>query len=330
MNPRPFTLRDPVKPDDYPQMAAVRSASQPDWPISAEELVRRDTTRNPALFYTQVVAEQDGRIVALGGIGHDDFSHEEWRYWGGLNVHPDARGQGIGSAIYDELLRRVQARGARELRVGTSDKPQDAPGRAFLERRGWTVAWERFESEINTEALELSAFDGLLQKVDSQGVQLVSLADLASDPERNRKLHELDWMLFQDVPLGTDLTKKELEQWVKEEIEDPQLRPQLSFVALDPAARDPLTGNYVGYSTLGLSPGGFYFIGMTGVRREYRGRGLAKALKVAAMRALHAAGGGVIRTFNDAPNQAMLRMNEGLGFRRTATMYRYELHLDQG
>lgn len=85
------------------------------------------------------------------------------------------------------------------------------------------------------------------------------------------------------------------------------------------------------YSTLGFNEGGgYYFIGMTGVRRSHRGRGMARALKVAAMRmrALHRAGGGLIRTFNDAPNRAMLQMNEGLGFQRTATIYRYELKLD--
>lgn len=83
------------------------------------------------------------------------------------------------------------------------------------------------------------------------------------------------------------------------------------------------------YSTLGFNEGGgYYFIGMTGVRRSHRGRGMARALKVAAMRALHAAGGGLIRTFNDAPNRAMLQMKEGLGFQRTATIYRYELKLD--
>lgn len=329
MTQTPFTLRPPNLPDDYPQMAAVRNASQPDWPTSAEEMAHQDAQRDPKLYHTQIVAEQGGQIVGLGGIGHDDFSFEEWRYWGGLNVHPQARGQGIGTAIYDELLRQMQERGARELRTGLSDKPQDAAGLAFLEKRGWQRAWERFESELNTKNIDLHAFDSLMQQVEAGGVQLLSLAELASDPERNRKLWELDWLLFQDVPLGTVLTKKELEQWAKEELDDPQLQTEFSFVAVDPHANDPLTGNYVGYSTLGLSPGGFYYIGMTGMRREYRGRGIAKALKVAAMRALDAVGGGLIRTFNDAPNVAMIKMNQELGFTRTAAIYRYELHLGE-
>ena len=98
-------------------------------------------------------------------------------------------------------------------------------------------------------------------------------------------------------------------------------------MAVRPDLSDPLTGPYVGYTTLMRNPGGFHVIGMTGVRREVRGRGVAKALKVAAMRALREAGGGEIRTFNDRPNAAMLGMNEALGFVRGPTHLRYELRL---
>ncbi|MFC4426613.1 GNAT family N-acetyltransferase [Deinococcus navajonensis] len=321
-----FALRD-MQADDLAAVAAVRSASNPDWPVTAEQLARELANRDPALYFTEVLAVQDGRVVGVGAAGHDDFSFEPWRYWGVVNVHPEARHQGIGSALYAELLRRLEARGAQELRTMSSDQPQDEPGRAFLERRGFLAAWERYESRLDTAEANLDRFDDLLARVQASGIRLMSIADLAADPQRNRRLYELDWRLFQDVPMGTVLTRRSFEAWVKEELDDPDMRPDLSFVAVRDDLDDPLTGPYVGYSSLGFNPGGFYYIGMTGVRREDRGRGVAKALKVSAMRALHASGGGVIRTFNDAPNRAMLAMNEALGFVRTATRYRYELQL---
>ncbi|KQR04685.1 N-acetyltransferase [Deinococcus sp. Leaf326] len=325
----PFTLRAFNVPDDLPATARVLNAADPGWPVTAEQLRHEHETRDPALYFTQVIAEQGGEVVGVGGLGHDNFSFEDWRYWGRLAVAPEARGQGVGAAIYAELLRRVQARGARELRTMLSDLPHDRPGVAFLTARGFSPVWDRYESSVHTADLDLEAFSPLLSAVAAQGIELRSLAELRSDPERDRQLHELDWLLFQDVPMGTALTRRPLEQWVQDELGDPTLRPELSFVAVDPARHDPLTGPYVGYSTIGWNPAGDYgYIGMTGVLREYRGRGLAKALKVAAMRALHAVGGGQIKTFNDAPNQAMIAMNEALGFRRTATRTRYELRLD--
>lgn len=324
----PFTLRDLRKPQDYAAVADVLNASHPSWPLTPELLQTWEEARDPALFNTQLVAEQDGRVVAAGALGHDDFAFEDWRYFGSLAVHPDARGQGIGTALYDALLRRVRERGAREVRTMSSDEAVDAPGRAFLEKRGYVAAWERYESRLDTAGVDLARFDGLLASLAAEGVELRSLSELKDDPQRDRWLWELDWELFQDVPMGMTLTKRPLDAWVRQELEDPTLAPELSFVAVRPGQADPLTGPYVGYSTLGRNPSGFYYIGMTGVKRGERGKGVAKALKVAAMRGLNAAGGGEIRTFNDPPNVAMIGMNEALGFKRTSTRYRYELQLE--
>lgn len=323
-----FTLRDLRKPQDYAAVVDVLNASNPSWPLTPELLQTWDEARDPALFHTEVVAECGGRIVAAGSIDHDDFAFEDWRYFGQMGVHPDFRGQGIGAALHDELLRRVRERGAREVRTMSSDEAVDAPGRAFLEKRGYVAAWERYESRLDTANVDLSRFDDLLASVAAEGVEFRSLTELANEPERNRWLHELDWELFQDVPMGTVLTKRPLESWVKQELDDPSLALDLSFVAIRPGLNDPLTGPCIGYSTLGSNPSGFYYIGMTGVKRSDRGKGIAKALKVAAMRALNALGGGEIRTFNDSPNVAMLSMNEQLGFKRTSTRYRYELKLE--
>ncbi|MDB5045076.1 MAG: family acetyltransferase [Deinococcus sp.] len=322
-----FRLREFRKPDDYQDAAWVLTATTPDWPVTPELLQTWDEAEDPSLFRTDVVAEQDGRVVGVGRIGHDDFAFEEWRYRGDVKVHPQARGQGIGGAIYRELLGRVQARGAREIQTMLSDEAHHDAGRAFLEAHGWKVSWERFESRIQTAAVDLSAFGPLMESVAAHGIELHSVASLAADPDRNRKLWELDWLLFQDVPLGTVLTKRPFDAWVKQELEDPLFSADLSFVAVRPDLSDPLTGNYIGYSTLMQSPGNFYVIGMTGVRREDRGKGVAKALKVSAMQGLNARGGGEIRTFNDPPNVAMLGMNQALGFVRGPRHLRYQLQL---
>jgi len=323
-----FVLRPPRHPADDAQLAEMRSAANPDWPVTAEQIARDEAGRDPALYFSALVAEQRGRVVAAGSIGHDDFAFEEGRYWGSLSVHPDARGQGVGRALYGELLGQVRARGAREVRTMLSDLPQDAPGRAFLERRGFRQAWERYEFTLDTRQADLGRFGGLLAQVAASGVELRSIAALADDPQRDRRLYELDWQLFQDVPMGNVLTKRPFETWLRQELADPDFRPELSFAARRADVNGPLTGPYIGYSTLFRHPSGFFFIGMTGVRREDRGRGIAKALKVAAMRALAQSGGGEIRTFNDAPNRAMVSMNEALGFVRGPTRFRYELHLE--
>ncbi len=59
-------------------------------------------------------------------------------YW--IVVHPQHQSKKIGSALIQFVEKDLQARGARQLYIETSDKPQYAPTRAFYERRGYTRA----------------------------------------------------------------------------------------------------------------------------------------------------------------------------------------------
>ncbi len=315
-------LRPAFFPDDAAPAAELLSASNPEWPVTAELLQHEHDHRDPALFFTERLAERGGRLLGVMGVGHDDFAHDEGRYWANLHVHPQARNQGVGSALYTEFLNILKARGAQEARTMLTET--DEPGIRFLKTRGWQETWRRHEFRLDTAAVELPAPPEL------GGLRLEALDALAGDPQRDARLHELDWLLFQDVPMGMTLTRRPLEVWVQQEPEEPSMRPAMSFVLIDDAVNDPLTGPYVGYTTLLQNPGGFYFIGMTGVRREYRGRGLARALKLASMRAMHTAGGGEIRTFNDPPNVAMIAMNRALGFVQQPDRVRYELTLNAG
>jgi len=321
-----LTVRPARFPQDFDPAAALLTASMPEWPVTADLLRHEHEHRDPALFFTERLAERAGKLVGLLGVGHDDFAFEDWRYWANLHVHPGSRTQGVGSALHDELLAILKARGAREVRTMLDE--HESAGRSFLERRGWQETWRRHEFRLDAATADLPDLP------DLGGLRLESLEALSRDPERDRRLYELDWTLFQDVPMGLTLTKRPLDVWLNQELHDPGMRLGLSFALLDEAQADPLHGPYVGYTTLMQNPGGFYVIGMTGVKRGYRGRGLAKALKLASMRALQeqtrgqGVGNGEIRTFNDPPNTAMIAMNRALGFVQQPDRLRYELQLE--
>ena len=128
--------------------------------------------------------------------------------------------------------------------------------------------------------------------------------------------------------MGVSPTKRDFEQWRKEELEQPNLRPELSFVAWQGDASDPLTGPLVGYTLTGQVKLDEFYIDMTGVKRSLRGQGLGRALKLAAMQAMREAGGKQLKTYNDPDNAPMLALNRSLGFQQTCEYLRYELPLD--
>ena len=128
--------------------------------------------------------------------------------------------------------------------------------------------------------------------------------------------------------MGVSPTKRDFEQWRKEELEQPNLRPELSFVAWQGDASDPLTGPLVGYTLTGQVKLDEFYIDMTGVKRSLRGQGLGRALKLAGMRAVYAAGGRTLKTCNDPANTLMLALNRSLGFKPAGEYLRYQLLLN--
>jgi GNAT superfamily N-acetyltransferase len=71
----------------------------------------------------------------------------------------------------------------------------------------------------------------------------------------------------------------------------------------------------------------FLWQGVTGVRRDARGKGIAMALKLRTVR--YAIGRGVehIKTWNDVRNRPMLSINEALGFEKQPAWVAYEKDL---
>lgn len=324
----PLTLRPPQYPADLEAVAAAITAADPRFPVPPALLAEWRAAHDPALKVTELLAVRGAEVVGVAWAAQQDAAELQHVYWLNLWVAAAHQRRGVGRTLLRALEENVTALGGRDLKVGVR---QDVPAAvALAEASGYARTWTRYELVLEvTPESDLSRFEPLLARLDADGLRLHNVAELSSDPARDRQLWELDWALISDVPLGMPISKTPLEVWVQQDLEESTFAPELSFVALDPAVQHPATGPYLGFSTLSRQPGGFYTIGMTGVLPAHRGRGVAKALKVMAMRALLARGGGTIRTFNDPPNVAMITMNEALGFVRAPDVYRYGRTLEQ-
>jgi mycothiol synthase len=314
----------PFVASDYPNLANLKNTIDPEWPVSAELLEHWDRSHNPEHHLARFVLEQDNNLVACAETGHDSHAFEEGEFLLSIQVHPDYRERGLGKQLYQYLLAHLESMEPKLLQVFTQEDKK--AGVTWLGREGYTLVWKRYPSKVETKDFDFSKYEGLEQTLKHSSIKIKSLADL-TDPKANQQLWELDWLLMRDVPMGVTLTKRSFEQWMKEEVDDPEFLKEACMIAVDPKRDDPLTGGFIGYTSL-MRGIGFYVIGMTGVLKDYRGKGVAKALKLATMRYVAAHGGGELRTINDPPNQVMLGMNTALGFKRQPSYLRFQKALD--
>jgi len=170
-------------------------------------------------------------------------------------------------------------------------------------------AWE---SRLDVRTVDPARFQANPEKALRQGIDFTNLAiERQEDQDSLRKLHELVQLISADMPSPAPFTPISFEQWKAFELKNPSLLPDGYMIAKDGS-------KYVGLSTvwrLDQEPRGLVQ-GNTGVRREYRGRGIAVALKLKVIDFAKRNGYEKVKTWNASNNAPMLAVNTKLGFKR--------------
>jgi GNAT superfamily N-acetyltransferase len=115
-----------------------------------------------------------------------------------------------------------------------------------------------------------------------------------------------------DVPGFEDEELESFEDWLAHDMEGSGDRPEATFVAV---TEDEVVG-YAKFSLTEATPTVAHH-DLTAVKRAWRGRGVARALKSAQIGWAKANGYEELRTTNDERNTAMRRLNAELGYRPT-------------
>lgn len=307
--PRPAVTIRPFSPSDYDACAVIHNAAFPDYPEAADEMRFDDESRDPKIRWARFVAASDnGDLVATASYDQDGEMYHPRKFSVDVTVRPDHEGRGIGSAVYDHVMNALAPFDPLIVRaLAREDKTRAV---AFLERRGFVEEMRDWESRLDVAVFDFAPFAAAAERVRAQNIAITTLAAQVTDPDRDQKLYELDWAVVQDMPAPDTLTKPAFDVWRKRILDNPNLLPDAWFLALDAA------GNYIGESTLWKTHSADLDTGATGVVRAHRKKGIALALKLRAIAYAKAVGCPTIKTWNEVNNQAMLGINETLGFAR--------------
>lgn len=301
------------QPAEYGRYAEIRNSIFRDHPFSVNELKAFDDNLDKTRYYLQRYSCFDrgtGEILGFLDIRHVTWMFNPRRFAGGAIVDVDHQNRGVGQFLYENCLRFLSELNASEVWAFAKD---DMPvALSFLGKRGFAERFRAWESWLNPAVVDVSGLSGYSEKASAAGIKISTLArELRDDPECYRKLYRLNQDLMADVPSPEPFTPVPYEQWLAFDMKDPGLIPEAYAIAKHGS-------EYVGMSTirhLDKEPLGLHQA-LTGVRREYRGKGIAIAMKLKVIDYARENGFEKITTENDTTNKAMYGINMKLGFKK--------------
>ena len=302
-----FVIR-PVEPGDLAAWLSLVNQVRY-WQDDVEALRFDDTLRpgnEPILRLGAWSADAALVGVAEATLSEDGSRYED-RAAGLVGVAPTHRRQGLGARLADEVEAFAAANHVRwvEAEVRECNLPNALP---FIGARGY-VELERYRTSIQTpSAVTLSGLTALRARLKGEGIETVAFPAIDS-PRARDELYRLTVQIWRDMPHEPHVGWEDPSPatFNRSIFERPGVLLDGFFVARDDE-------RIVGLSYLARRPDGEAEVGDTGVRRDYRRRGIARALKM--MVTGYAAERGITRvhTDNRADNAGMLAINRELGF----------------
>jgi GNAT superfamily N-acetyltransferase len=268
------------------------------YPVMAHSPADQRNYEEYCLSYLDVLADSDGEPVGSGFAGVEPGLVPRGICKGLVAVLPAHRRSGIGTALYVRLSSFAREHSCTELETWVLD----------ADRAGLDFARKRDFVEVTREqlvALELGEIDEPRLEPPA-GVEIVTLAD---HPGLEPGMYEVALEAEPDIP-GYDEPTPPFAEWVQNHLQGAGDRREATFVAIAGA-------DVVGFAKLHLSEArpGVGFLDLTGVKRAWRGRGIARALKTAEIAWAKREGYERLVAANELRNAPIRHLNDVLGYR---------------
>jgi GNAT superfamily N-acetyltransferase len=270
------------------------------WPHDRIGIQEERSYRASMLDHVDLLARIDGHVggSALGAI------QPEWPefVFALVTVLPEHRRRGAGTGLYEVISGWARERGLETIQTIVADDDPDSL--AFAQRRGFAE-----ESREKGVSLDLTRIEPPSVEAPD-GVEIVTWAER---PELDRGMYEVVLEAAPNIPGSEEGLVEPFEDWLAHDMQaGPGDRPEATFIAL---AGDEVIG-YAKFSLTAAQPTTAHH-DLTGVKRAWRGRGVARALKATQIAWAKANGYEELRTRNDERNAPIRRLNEEFGYRPT-------------
>jgi GNAT superfamily N-acetyltransferase len=294
-----------VQQEDYPELADLGLAALPgSLPTTATRLRHWFESEPPRARFRAWVAEEDSQLVGCAMAAFLWSLRAEDVAWLQVALRPAPRGRGLCGCLYSVAEQHLLEHGAKKLETFALE---GSPGQRFAEARGFRRTRRELLLRLRVAEASVADLPGLEASAHRDGFRLLPLRELAG---RRRDVHALYVAASADIPADDPEDNIPYEDWERQDLGDPELSWEGSFVVVDEQARPVALAFLVVNRVAGVAVNE-----MTGTLPEHRRRGLARLAKLATIRWAREQGIRELGTENDAENVGMRALNESLGYR---------------
>jgi RimJ/RimL family protein N-acetyltransferase len=301
---RPATLDDAALASD------VMTAAYPPFPQDPVLTRYRWERVRTGYEFARYLAERDGQAIAFLGWIHGPWEklperHCEVEVWLDQAQHELGLVSEMWSWIAEQAL---DEHPGILLAYCGEDEPVMLDSLAALgytrERaeKVWELDLNAHGSRLRAEAAQAGA------RLEPSGIQLTTVAAWDCQ-DKLQRLYEMDSITRQDIPSTMPILTESFDDFERR-MNGPDRRLDRTWIAVD--GDRPVAMSYLRFPPVR----GRVWTGYTASHPDYRGRGLARAVKLQSLAQAVELGVPVVGTDNDAENVAMLHINETLGYVR--------------
>ena len=294
---------------DIEAVVKIALAIRPDaFESAADYIDRHDAQRSAGRVCVRWLALVGGRVVGSAYVGQSSsFPTEFISVY--TAVHPDYQSRGYGRGLLERAEVTASERGG-ETAYSWSDETQPRSLRV-LERAGYREVERGWKSVLDLSQCDTESLRREVDRVGASGIRITSAKTLGLERDDwKQELHSLFADVETDVPSPFPIQRMPFEDFEVQSL-GRRFVSDGFFVALDGE-------RLVGLTEPQRVDGDPRVIAqsLTGVRADYRGRGIATALKARGAIWAVESGYSWIRTHNSQSNGRMLAINDRLGFTR--------------
>ncbi len=298
-------LRDFTQ-DDYPLLTELFDAVLPEYPNLGEEQRRDDGHIKPPAKMKRWLVIREGKAAAMVDYHQHNRMFHPRKFFVEIDVHPEWRGQGLGKAIYEFVLKQLEPLNPWLIRIEAREDHDDSTHLLEGHQYRRVQRWE--EWRLNIKTFESEPFEADVRKVLDEDLRFASLAELSVDPQWRRRLFDFRIPLLEDVTSLDARTPPTFEEFEERYFGNPHFAAEGVFIALHGERWVALTELSFSDDPAELS------VGLTAVDSAWRGKGLATAIKVHALKWAGGTGREHVVTWVEQHNNPMLGINRRLGF----------------